>query len=137
MIVGHPAGVTYDRMWERLLGYLAEWATAREVPRGIEVTLTRVGVERTVVVVVSPADWDDYVSTIFGSGDPEVTPIRSEIEALPDEHRFLVYDTYDWVPSATAELPDPPAPHRTAGGEWITTGGDGTVHRFADWTEPE
>ena len=137
MTLRHPSGVTYDRMWERLLAHLDEWATAREVPGGIEVTFIHATVERTVEVVVSPADWDDYLSIIFGTDDPAVTPLRATIESLTDEHRFLVYDTYDWVPSPTADLTTLSERAPAEGGEWTTTDSDGTVHRFADWTEPE
>ncbi|WGY04652.1 LuxR C-terminal-related transcriptional regulator [Nocardioides sp. QY071] len=41
----------FDRLWERLFEYVNEWASAREVPGGIEVTFrTAQGVTRTVEV---------------------------------------------------------------------------------------
>src|SRR4051794_6745279 len=58
----HPGAVKYDHAWERLLEYLDEWATAREVPGGIEVAFDpSPGVTRVVEIVVAPADWDDYL----------------------------------------------------------------------------
>ena len=69
--LAYPAGVEYDRLWERLLDYINEWASAREVPGGIEVRFEQPpGVIRIVEMVISPADWDDYNTTIYGTGDP-------------------------------------------------------------------
>jgi hypothetical protein len=49
--------VEYDRLWERLIEYINECATAREVPGGIEVTFEQSpSVSRTVEVVVTLAD---------------------------------------------------------------------------------
>ena len=123
----------YDRLWERLIEYLNEWADAREVPGGIEVTFKQPpGVTRTVEVVVTLAGWDDYVSTIYGTGDPRATPLKAQVLATPAGARYLVYDTYDWVPSGTRELPaDGFAP---GPGEWVVTDDDGDViDRFADF----
>lgn len=95
----------YDRLWERLLEYLDTWAVAREVPGGIAVTFeTSTGVTRTVEVRVTPPAWDDYVSTIFGTGDPRATSLERQLRATTAP--YLVYDTYDWVPSATRQPPD-------------------------------
>jgi len=80
---------------------------------------------------VTLAEWDDYVSTIYGTGDPRVTPFKEQVLATPAAAHYLVYDTYDWVPSATRELPDDdfaPGP-----GEWVVTDDGGTIiDRFTD-----
>lgn len=131
----------YDRLWERLIEHLEELGSAREVPGGIEVTFERPGgVSRTVEIVMTSRDWDDFISTMYGTGDPSVTTIRSEVLAVPDDKRYLVYDTYDWEPSATRTVPpDPfliadPQPR----GEWVAVDEEGNVtSRFADWTEDE
>jgi hypothetical protein len=126
--------VTYDRPWDRLIEYLNEWASSRELPGGIEVTFTQSdGAVRTVEVVVTSDEWDDYVSTIYGTDDPRATTLRGSLLAMPDQVPYLVYDTYDWLPSPTRELPEDdfdPGP-----GEWVVTDSDGTVHRFADFEE--
>ena len=126
----------YDRLWERLLEYLNEWASAREVPGGIEVTFTQSpGVTRTVEVVVTLAEWDTYVSTIYGTGDPRATTLQKSLLATPYGVPYLVYDTYDWFPSRTRELPEDdfdPGP-----GEWTVADADGTVHRFADFDQQD
>jgi len=136
--VFHAVGVKYDRLWERLMEYLNEWAAAREVPGGIEVTFEQSpGVTRTIEVVLNLAEWDDYVSVVYGTGDPRATTIKSAVLAMPEGVRYLVYDTYDWEPSDTRELP--------AGeyglamrGEWIVEDDHGNViDRFGDWKEPD
>ena len=127
----------YDRLWQRLVEYLNEWASAREVPGGIEVTFEQSpGVPRTVEVVVTSADWDDYISTVYGTGDPRATPLSKKLLAMPDETFYLVYDTYDWEPSRTRELPK--ADFNPGPGEWIVPDDDGnTIDRFADFDERE
>jgi hypothetical protein len=83
---------------------------------------------------MSSADWDDYVSIIYGTGDPRATTLKEEVLATPGGTPYLVYDTYDWVPSETRELPEDdfdPGP-----GEWVLTDDDGNViERFADFDE--
>jgi hypothetical protein len=54
--------------------------------------------------VVTLADWDDYVSTIYGTGDGSATVLQDEVLAMPDAAEFLVYDDYDWEPSRAREL---------------------------------
>lgn len=71
--------------WARLIEYLNEWATAREVPGGIKVTFEVVpGVTRTVEVVMTVAEWDGYISTIYGTVDPRATPLKSNVLATPE-----------------------------------------------------
>jgi hypothetical protein len=122
-------------MWERLIEYINEWASAQEVPGGIEVTFEQPpGVTRTVEVVVASTEWDDYVSMMYGTGDPRATTLKEEVLATPDGTPYLVYDTYDWVPSETRELPEDdfdPGP-----GEWVLTDDDGNViARYADFNQ--
>ena len=130
----HASSVKYDRLWERLLEYVNEWATAREVPGGIKVTFeSSPGVPRTVEVVLTSAEWDDYLSTIFGTGDPRATPFKQKVLATPETAHYLVYDdNYDWEPSETRELAEDdldPGP-----GEWVVVDVEGnTLSRFADF----
>ncbi|WP_166133867.1 hypothetical protein [Nocardioides ochotonae] len=127
----------YERIWERLVEHLDELGNAREVPGGIEVTIERLpGRSRTVEVVLSPEDWDDYLSTMYGDGDPTATTIKERVLGTPEGVRFLVYDgTYDWTPSETRELPpEEPQDLEPGPGHWVTTDDDGNVtSRFADW----
>ncbi|NPC97472.1 hypothetical protein [Nocardioides sp. zg-DK7169] len=131
----------YERIWERLIEYLAELGSAREVPDGVEVTIERPpGRSRTVEVVMSPEDWDDYLSIMYGDGDPAATTIKDCVLATPDGVRFLVYDgTYDWTPSETRELPpEEPEDLGPGQGQWVTIDDAGNVtSRFADWDEQD
>lgn len=122
----------YDRLWERLFEYINEWASAREVPDGIEVTFHQLtGAIRTIEVVLTLTDWDDYISTSYGTGDPSATTLKEKILETPDGAHYLVYDMYDWWPSQTRELPEDdfdPGP-----GQWVVTDDDGNViDRFAN-----
>ncbi|WP_435743312.1 hypothetical protein [Nocardioides sp. SYSU DS0663] len=126
-----------ERLWERLVEYLDGWASAREVPGGIEVTFEQSrGVTWTVEVVVTSTEWDDYIGTIHGTGDPAATPLGGKILATADGARYLVYDrdAYDWEHSGTGELPeDDIDPGR---GEWVVKDPDGSViDRFASTEE--
>ncbi len=122
-------------LWQRLLEYVATWASVREVAGGIEVAFEQApGSARTVEVVVTRAQWADYTSTVFGTDDPRATPLRERLRAMPDDARYLVYDTYDWLPSATRELP-PDEPSEGTG-EWVITDEEGrVVDRFADFAD--
>lgn len=52
----------------------------------------------------------------------------------PEEADYLVYDTYDWEPSQTRELPGDVLD--SGPGEWVVTNDDGNViDRFADFDE--
>lgn len=65
--------------WERLLGYINEWASAREVREASKLSLSNLRVViRIVEVLVSPADWDDYITTIYGTGEPRDTPLQQK-----------------------------------------------------------
>lgn len=99
--------VKYDRLWPRLIDYLNEWAAAREVPGGIVVTFEDgEGRSRTVEVVMSPDDWDEFISIMYGDGDPSKTHIKDVLTTVSEGVPFLVYNnTYDWTASSTRDLP--------------------------------
>lgn len=131
------ASMGYERVWERLIEYLDELGSAREVPGGIEVTFAQsLGRTRSVEVVMSPRDWDQVISIMYGDGDPASTAIKAKVLSVPEGTPYLVYDnTYDWQPSETPELAaddwDPPM-H----GEWVVTDDEGKViDRFSRSTE--
>jgi hypothetical protein len=131
--------VASDREWDRLIGYLNRWATARVTTKGIEVTYEQpAGGQRTVEIVVSPDGWSEYIGVIWGTEDPAATDIRTLVMAVPADKLFLVYDREQWEASATPDLlPDPddgfqPGP----GGHWVTFDGGGYVtNRYADWID--
>jgi hypothetical protein len=88
---------------------------------------------RTVEVVVTSAEWDDYISTVYGADDHRATPFKAKVLATPDTSRHLVHDgTDDWQPSETRELSDDdysPGP-----GEWVVEDAEGNIlDRLADF----
>lgn len=128
-------------MWERLIEYLDGWSTAHEVPGGIELTFDHPsGERRTVDIVISPADYEDYLSIVFGDDDPEIAGIKPAVMSMPHGLRYLVYDDYDWFPSSS---PAPPPDEwddlvPAEGGEWVATDQEGKVtNRFSDWPDVE
>lgn len=131
----HNQDVRNRRVWARVLEHIDQWASSRDVPGGIEITFEQPpGASRTVEVVVTPDDWDTYLSVIWGTDDPRVTPFKDKVLAMPADTAYLVYDTYDWWPSHT---PEPPGDDRPPGpGEWVVTDRAGKViDRFADWDD--
>jgi hypothetical protein len=127
--------VGYDHGWDRLVDYIDDWASAREVPGGIEITLARSsGATRTIEVVMTPDEWDDYTSTIYGTDDPGRTTLKEIVLAMPEGAPYLVYDSYDWTPSGTRDLREDdlsPGP-----GAWIVQDDRGAViDRFADFDD--
>ena len=94
---------------------------------------TEPGVTRTVEVAVTSAEWDGYISTIYGTGDPRATPFKQKVLATPDTVQYLVYDdTYDWQPSETRELPEDD--YNPGPGEWVVEDAEGNIiDRFADF----
>jgi hypothetical protein len=106
------------------------------VPGGIEVTFeTAAGGQRTVEVVMTPTDWDGYITTIYGTGDPRSTPFKQKVLAMPDTAPHLVYDgAYDWQPSPTREVVEEVSDPRP--GQWVVTDAEGNVlERFADFDD--
>ena len=126
-----------DELWEALLGYLNTWAVAHPVAAGIEVTFDATGGSRTITLVCTPEDWDDYWSMIFGIEGPAQVHLRSEVTAAPADLPFLVYKPtgYEWEASETPAIPTDPYDdvHPEPGGQWVTLDAEGNVtSRFAD-----
>jgi hypothetical protein len=103
---GDDGSVADEGVWKRLLDYLNTWAEAREVDGGIEVALEHPdGVRRTVEVVLTPEDWQDYLGTTYGTTDPEVSDVKPMILLVPPDQRYLVYQMYAFRPSDVPTLP--------------------------------
>lgn len=97
---------------------------------------------REVQIVMSPDDWSCIWSTAYGDFDSAVAYVQGELESVPSEHGFLVYDCYELRPSTTATL----APHPEAArfremllqqpdginGNWVACTSDGVAHPFPE-----
>lgn len=130
--------MSYERLWERLLAFLNGWATAREVrPGRIEITLPRSGeTPRTIELVMSHDEWDDLVTIPYGDFDLAARGVKRSVLALGPDQRFLVYRTYELVPSFTPDLPEDPEDrqlqelahqHPDGFGRWVALDEGGNV----------
>jgi hypothetical protein len=132
--------MNYAHLWERLLAFLMGWSTVREVSDGIEVTFeSPTGASRTVKVMMTREDWDEFVTVPFGDFSVAASVLMSSIVSLPAEHPWLIYgDSYDFIPSASSTLSASSPASAGPGGEWVILDDEGTiVSRFKDWQEPE
>ena len=127
--------LTVQQVWEWLIAYLSEFAEVRETARGLEVEVRdrEVGATPKVEIVVTRDDWDDYVSTIFGTGDPSVTPIKGcVLAAAASDSRSLIYDgSYDWVAGGEPAVPADVNPD-VEGARWFVVDKEGREVYFPD-----
>lgn len=141
--------MSYERRtFERLIEYLADLGGARELGVGrIEVSLTTAtGARRTVQILMRPADFSDWASTINGSFWLTANEVRTQLLELPEGVPYLVFDSYELVASQTETLP--PDPDEVALKEhlrqnpdarvgWFATRADGTGDYFASHPDEE
>lgn len=94
-----------NRNWRRLLEFVERWAVVVEVPGGLRIRFEQpTGGYRTIEVVMTPAQWDTFMSIMSGTGEPRDTRFMDQVINAPKDAPFLVYDTYDWWPSQTREI---------------------------------
>ncbi len=130
--------MTYERLWQRLLEHLDTWASAREVAPGrIAVDwLHAEGDRRTTEIVMTRHEWDDMVTVAYGDFDQAAEKVRRSVMALPAARRYLVYGTYELVPSDSPVLPPDPEVlrmrelarrHPEGLGRWVALDDEGNV----------
>lgn len=129
--------------WERLIDYLDAFASASAVgPDRIHVRMNdREGTTHDVIIIMSPDEWSDLYSTIWGNFDDAALQIKESLETLPAEHPFLIYRTYELHPSKTERIAEDPelAQFREhlrknpgAVGEWRAYRRDGSYATFPE-----
>lgn len=126
--------LTVRQLWDRLIAYLTELGEVHETSLGLKIVAKGEpeGPPAATEIVMAPEEWDDYLSTIFGTGDPAVTPIRDRVLAALGREPHLVYDgTYDWTAGDEPELPADVEPNGQ-GGRWFVVDKDGRRHYFED-----
>ena len=98
-----------DDCWSALIEGLSSIGKVRgREPYGLVVTLPRPdGSVSTVEIVMTREDWLDVATVIHGDVRYAVEYARDVVQAEADSP-YLVYDTYELVPSDTAELPPDP-----------------------------
>lgn len=98
-----------DHCWSALVDALGSFGTVRgREPHGLVLTLARPdGSTSTVEIVMTPAEWLDIAGVIHGDVGSAVEYARAVVREQADSP-YLVYDTYELVPSDTADLPPDP-----------------------------
>jgi hypothetical protein len=93
----------YDRMWERLLLLLD---TLGEVDATTPGRLRLRTEGHDIELVMTERDWQDMAGTVHGSFVSAAEEVLHAIKgAQMDGTPFLVFDTYELHPSATAQNP--------------------------------
>ncbi len=130
--------MTYERLWERLLEFLDGWSEATETAPGrLRLAFEdSEGSTRVVEILMSREEWDHLVTIPWGDFDLAAQEVRNAVLGLPDDKRFLVYESYELVPSATPDLPVDPEEarldelarrHPEGIGRWVALDRDGHV----------
>lgn len=102
--------VDVDEWWALLVSVLESVASvsARE-PEGLVVSDERGDGTRAVVeIVMSPEEWDDLVSMMWGSVRAAAEHVRDQVLSQPTDKRFLVYHLYNLVACDRPALPVSP-----------------------------
>ena len=122
--------------YERLVRDLDAWTSASQrAPGRIRVAVPQAGRgHRTVVIVMTPAEWEDMFTVAYGSFDSAVDRVKQTLLALKPHERFAVYADYRLEPSTAATLPEPDLPE-PGSGEWVVHDPDGVARRIGDWPE--
>ncbi len=120
--IGHPCGVnpTYYR---RLVRDLDGWSSASELAPGrIRVSVPRAGGgRRTVVVVVTPEQWESEVTVVHGGVESALDRLKQTLLSMEPHQGFAVYADHGWEPSTTGTSPESVLPD-AGSGTWTADG---------------
>ena len=122
--------------WTRLIVALDGWGSAAQVGPG-RIAVTLPGSGRRVVVVLTPEDWHEMWSVMWGNVDDAIADVRRALLGLQPHEGFAVYADHGLQPSTEPTLPeDEDLPARP--GEWVALDRDGRVtSRFSQWRDPQ
>ena len=131
-----PCHVDTAKYYERLVRDLDGWTSASQpAPGRIRVSVPQAGRgHRTVVIVMTPAEWEDMFTVAYGSFDSALDRVKQTLLALKPHERFAVYADYGLEPSTAATLPEPVLPE-PGSGEWVVHDRHGVARRIGDWPE--
>jgi hypothetical protein len=98
-----------DEQWALLLQELrARYDVSEPAPGRVLVSNSgRHQPPRRVELVMTPEQFDDIVAVPYGSLGPAIDFVLHQLATQPGDTPYLVYRTYDLVPSDTPELPPP------------------------------
>jgi hypothetical protein len=96
-----------EEQWQRLIEFLDSWCHVTDVASGhIEVLLPMPGGhERGVTILMTPDQWDDMASVMWGNFDDAAQAVRRSLLTLRGKDRYLVFGDYALNPSPTTEWP--------------------------------
>ncbi|RYB96182.1 hypothetical protein EUA06_00935 [Nocardioides glacieisoli] len=94
------------KYYRRLVRDLDGWSSAAEVAPGrIRVSVRQAGGGcRTVVIVMTPAEWENMFTVAHGSFDSAFDRVKQTLLAMKPHERFAVYADYGLEPSTTETL---------------------------------
>ena len=117
------------KYYKRLVRDLDGWSSAREMAPGrIRVSVPQPGgSRRTVVVVITPAQWEDMFTVAHGSFESALDRVKRTLLAMKPHEGFAVYADYGLEPSTTETLPEPALPEPGTG-SWTTDRRHGWGH---------
>lgn len=131
--------------WSRLVEALDSWTAAREIAEDrFRVWLPEEAPSELeyVDVVMSPDDWDTWSSTVTGSFEDALDDVKHSVAQHSSSEPFLVFETYELVPSMTVVVPPDPAEERLKqwmrdnpgrpAGTWVAIGRDGRSYPFPE-----
>ncbi len=132
----------YETLWRQLIDYLdTRFASAAERgPDEVTVALADSSAEpRTVSIVMTPLQWDHYVSIPWGEFQAAAESVARALAELPSGTGYLVYDAYELHPSPERayrpadDAPQPATGESSISGHWVVKDDTGKiVDRFAD-----
>lgn len=95
--------------WNRLVRDLDGWSSASSAgPGRIRVSVPQgSGGGRRVVIVMTPAEWNEMWSVAWGSIDAAFDSVKQTLLSMEPHEGFAVYADYRLEPSASESLPEP------------------------------
>lgn len=96
------------KYYKRLVRDLDGWSSAAELAPGrIRVSVPQAGRgRRTVVIVMTPGEWEDMFTVAHGSFDSAFDRLKRTLVSMKPHEGFAVYADYGLEPSATETLPE-------------------------------
>lgn len=121
------------KCYDRLVRDLDGWTSAsRTDPGRIRVSVPLAGrAHRMVVIVMTPAEWEDMFTVAHGSFDSALDRVKQTLLAMKPHERYAVYADYGLEPSTADTLPEPALPE-PGSGTWVARPRRGAAKRLDD-----
>lgn len=119
----HPCDVDLAKYYRRLVRDLDGWSAASQLAPGrIRVSVPQAdGRGRTVVIVMTPAEWESMFAVAHGSVNSAFDRVKQTLLSMEPHEGFAVYADYGLEPSTTDTLREPAMPE-LGSGRWVAHG---------------